>query len=88
MKLSGMHLRGRFFEGSVRRDVKMLQNLRELIHSDTKQQKMKRLDKVENEVGWLNLMLNQVRDNGQGKYSELERRLTDVEGKSNKGGSE
>jgi archaellum component FlaC len=48
---------------------------------------MKRLDKVENEVRWLNFMLNQVKDNGQGKHSELERRLTDVEGKSNKGGS-
>ena len=48
-------------------------------------QLMKRLDKVENEVRWLNFMLNQVKDNGQGKYSELQRRLTDVEGKSNKG---
>jgi hypothetical protein len=48
-------------------------------------QLMKRLDKVENEFRWLNLMLNQVKDDGKGKYSELERRLTDVEAKSNKG---
>ena len=48
-------------------------------------QLMKRLDKAENEIRWLSLMLDQVKDNGQGNYSELERRLTDVEGKSNKG---
>jgi hypothetical protein len=48
-------------------------------------QLMKRLDKAENEIRWFSLMLNQVKDNGQVNYSELERRLTDVEGKSNKG---
>ena len=47
-------------------------------------QLMKRLDKVENEVRWLNFMLNQVKDNGQGNYSELQRRLAGLEGKSDK----
>jgi len=46
---------------------------------------IKPLDKAENEIRLLSLMLDQVKDNGQGNYSELERRLTDVEGKSNKG---
>jgi hypothetical protein len=48
-------------------------------------QLMKRLDKAESEIRWVNLMLNQVKDNGQVNYSELESRLTDVEAKSNKG---
>jgi len=48
-------------------------------------QLMKRLDKAENEVRWLNLMLKQVKDNGQGNYLELERRLAGLEGKSDKG---
>ena len=38
-------------------------------------QLMKRLDKAESEIRWLNLMLEQVKDNGQVNYSELERRL-------------
>jgi hypothetical protein len=42
---------------------------------------MKRLDKTESEVRWLNLMLEQVRDNGQINYSELERRLDKLKGK-------
>jgi hypothetical protein len=41
-------------------------------------QLMKRLDKAENEIRWLSVMLNQVKDNGQVNYSELERRLTDI----------
>jgi hypothetical protein len=48
-------------------------------------QLMKRLDKAESEIRWFNLMLNQVKDNGQVNYSELESRLTEVEGKSNPG---
>jgi hypothetical protein len=36
-------------------------------------QLMKRLDKAETEIRWLNLMLEQVKDNGQVNYSELER---------------
>ena len=48
-------------------------------------QLMKRLYKAEDEIRWLNLMLYQVKDNGQVNYSELESRLAEVEGKSNKG---
>jgi hypothetical protein len=48
-------------------------------------QLMKRLDKAESEIRWFNLMLNQVKDNGQVNYSELESRLTEVEGKLNPG---
>lgn len=44
-------------------------------------QLMKRLDKAENEIRWLSLMLNQVKDNGQVNYSELERRLDGFEEK-------
>ena len=47
-------------------------------------QLMKRLEKAENELRWLNLMLKQVKDNGQGNYSELQRRLAGLEGKSDK----
>ena len=46
-------------------------------------QLMKRLDKAESEVRWLNLMLEQVKDNDQVNYSELERRLDRLEGRSN-----
>jgi hypothetical protein len=46
-------------------------------------QLMKRLDKAQSEVRWLNLMLEQVKDNGQVNYSELERRLDMLEGRSN-----
>jgi Na+/melibiose symporter-like transporter len=46
-------------------------------------QLMKRLDKAESEVRWLSLMLDQVKDNGQVNYSELERRLERLEGRSN-----
>jgi len=46
-------------------------------------QLMKRLDKAESEVRWLSLMLDQVKDNGQVNYSELERRLEKLEGRSN-----
>jgi uncharacterized membrane protein len=46
-------------------------------------QLMKRLDKAESEVSWLNLMLKQVKDNAQINYSELERRLASLEAKSN-----
>jgi len=42
-------------------------------------QLMKRLEKAENELRWLNLMLKQVKDNGQGNYSELQRRLAGLE---------
>jgi len=41
------------------------------------------LDKAESEVRWLSLMLEQVKDNGQVNYSELERRLEKLEGRSN-----
>jgi hypothetical protein len=44
-------------------------------------QLMKRLDKTESEIRWLNLMLEQVKDNGQVNYSELERRLDKLKGK-------
>ena len=44
-------------------------------------QLMKRLDKAESEIRWLNLMLEQVKDNGQVNYSELERRIDGLEGK-------
>jgi hypothetical protein len=46
-------------------------------------QLMKRLDKAESEVRWLSLILDQVKDNGQVNYSELERRLEKLEGRSN-----
>jgi uncharacterized membrane protein len=46
-------------------------------------QLMKRLDKAESEVRWLSLMLDQVKDNGQVSYSELERRLEKLEERSN-----
>ena len=46
-------------------------------------QLMKRLDKAEGELRWLNLILEQVKDNGQVNYSELERRLERLEGRSN-----
>jgi hypothetical protein len=46
-------------------------------------QLMKRLDKTESEVRWPNLMLEQVKDNGQVNYSDLERRLDRLEEKSN-----
>ena len=46
-------------------------------------QLMKRLDKAESEVRWLSLMLEQVKDNCQVNYSELERRLDKLEGSSN-----
>jgi hypothetical protein len=48
-------------------------------------QLMKRLDKAENEIKWLSLMLNQVKDNGQVSYSELERRLDEFERTSDRG---
>jgi hypothetical protein len=38
-------------------------------------QLMKRLDKAESEIRWLNLMLEQVKDNNQVNYSELEGRI-------------
>jgi bacterioferritin (cytochrome b1) len=44
-------------------------------------QLMKRLDKTESEIRWLNLMLEQVKDNGQVNYSELERQLDKLKGK-------
>jgi bacterioferritin (cytochrome b1) len=44
-------------------------------------QLMKRLDKTESEIRWLNLMLEQVKDNGQVNYSELESRLDKLKGK-------
>jgi bacterioferritin (cytochrome b1) len=44
-------------------------------------QLMKRLDKTESEIRWLNLMLEQVKDTGQVNYSELERRLDRLKGK-------
>jgi hypothetical protein len=44
-------------------------------------QLMKRLDKTESEIRSLNLMLEQVKDNGQVHYSELERRLDKLEEK-------
>ena len=46
-------------------------------------QLMKRLDKAESEVRWLNLILEQVKDHSQVNYSELERRLEKLEGRSN-----
>ena len=46
-------------------------------------QLMKRLDKAESEVRWLNLMLEQVKDNNQVNHSELERWLDRLEGRSN-----
>ena len=46
-------------------------------------QLMKRLDKAGSEVRWLSLMLDQVKDNGQVNYSELEGRLEKLEGRSN-----
>ena len=46
-------------------------------------QLMKRLDKAESEVRWLNLILEQVNDHSQVNYSELERRLEKLEGRSN-----
>jgi hypothetical protein len=46
-------------------------------------QLMKRLDKAESEVRWLSLMMEQVKDNDQVNYSELERRLDKLEGSSN-----
>src|SRR3974390_3937732 len=44
-------------------------------------QLMKRLDKAASEIRWLNLMLEQVKDNGQVNYSELERRVDRLEAK-------
>ena len=44
-------------------------------------QLMKRLDKAESEIRWLNLMLEQVKDNSQVNYSELERRIDGLEEK-------
>ena len=44
-------------------------------------QLMKRLDKAEAEIRWLNLMLEQVKDNGQVNYSELERQIDRLERK-------
>jgi hypothetical protein len=44
---------------------------------------MKRVDKAESEARWLNIMLEQVKDNGQVNYSELERRLERLEARSN-----
>jgi len=44
---------------------------------------MKRLDKAESQVRWLKLMLEEVKDNGQVNYSELERRLERLEARSN-----
>jgi len=44
-------------------------------------QLMKRLDKTESEIRWLNLMLEQEKDNGQVNYSELERLLDKLKGK-------
>ena len=38
-------------------------------------QLMKRVDKAESEIRWLNLMLEQVRDTGQVDYSELAKRI-------------
>jgi hypothetical protein len=38
-------------------------------------QLMRRLEKAESEIRWLNLMLEQVKNNGQLNYSELDRRL-------------
>jgi hypothetical protein len=39
---------------------------------------MKRLDRAEGEVRWLSLMLEQVRDNGQVDYAEVERSTSRV----------
>ena len=44
-------------------------------------QLMKRLDKAESEIRWLNLMLEQVKDNSQVNYSELGRRIDGLEEK-------
>jgi hypothetical protein len=44
-------------------------------------QLMKRLDKAESEIRWLNLMLEQVKDNSQVDYSELERRIDGLQEK-------
>jgi hypothetical protein len=44
-------------------------------------QLMKRLDKAESEIRWLNLLLEQIKDNGQVNYSELERRIDRLKGK-------
>ena len=44
-------------------------------------QLMRRLEKAESEIKWLHLMLEQVKDNGQLNYSELERRLDGLERK-------
>src|SRR5262249_30509312 len=46
-------------------------------------QLMKRLDKAESAVRWLNLMLEQVKDNSQVNYSELVERLDRLEGRAN-----
>ena len=43
-------------------------------------QLLKRLDKAESEVRGLTFMLEQVRDNGQVDYAEVERRLDKLEG--------
>ena len=41
---------------------------------------MKRLDKAESEIKWLSFMLEQVKDNGQVDYAEVDRRLHKLEG--------
>ena len=46
-------------------------------------QLMKRLDKAESEIRWLNLMLEQVRDTGQVDYSELAKRIDRLEQSKN-----
>lgn len=43
-------------------------------------QLVKRLDKAQSEIRWLSFMLEQVRDNGQVGYAEVERRLDKLEG--------
>jgi hypothetical protein len=43
-------------------------------------QLMRRLDKTESEIRWLNFMLEQVKDNGQVDFAEVERRLDKLEG--------
>ncbi|HXX50201.1 MAG TPA: hypothetical protein VEI98_02795 [Xanthobacteraceae bacterium] len=48
-------------------------------------QLMRRLDKAESEIKWLNLMLAQVKDDEKVNYSELEGRLAKLDGKPDKG---
>jgi hypothetical protein len=40
---------------------------------------MRRLEKAESEIKWLNLILEQVKNNGQLNYAELEKRLDGLE---------